>query len=268
MSALVSEWSFHKGGRADGIPVLFLHGFMGAGGDWTTIISGLEDIIYGIAPDLPGHGKTRADLLLLDFDSLADALAEFAVVHFARPPILAGYSMGGRVALYTALKHPENFPSLVLTSTTAGIADEPEREKRLLLDRARGEKLRASGLQAFLSEWYRQPIFESLRQRPEVAEAMAREKSDNDVESLAQVIVRLSPGRQPSLWAELSRWEKPALVIAGERDDQYCRLARQMAALFPRAELRIIPDAGHLVHRENPIDFATALKFFIAAYIL
>jgi 2-succinyl-6-hydroxy-2,4-cyclohexadiene-1-carboxylate synthase len=268
MSAFVSEWRYHKGGRPDGIPVLFLHGFMGAGGDWTTIISGLEDIIYGIAPDLPGHGKTRADLSRLDFDSLADALAEFAVVHLARPPILAGYSMGGRVALYTVLKHPENFSSLILASTTAGIADEQEREKRLLLDQARAEKLRASGLQAFLSEWYRQPIFESLRLRPEVAETMAREKSENDVESLAQVMVRLSPGRQPSLWADLSRWEKPALVIAGERDAQYCRLAQQMAALFPRAELRLLPDAGHPVHRENPIDFATALKFFISAYIL
>ena len=268
MSALVSEWSFHNGGRADGIPILFLHGFMGAGHDWTSVMSGMEDIIYGMAVDLPGHGKTRADLTLLDFDSLADALSEFAIVHFARPPILAGYSMGGRVALYTALKYPEKFSSLILSSTTAGIADGQEREERLLLDRARAEKLRTTGLRAFLSDWYRQPIFESLRLRPDVAEAMAREKSDNDVESLAEVIVRLSPGRQPSLWTELGRWIKPALIIAGERDVQYCRLARQMAALFPRAEWHIIPDAGHLVHRENPIDFAAALKLFIAAYIL
>ena len=100
------EWSLHKTGDTSGHPLMLLHGFLGSGRDWHPLQTQLPGWIHSVAPDLPGHGSTQVDLEELDFDSLAAALAKLARTEFDRPPVLAGYSLGGRVALYTALAFP------------------------------------------------------------------------------------------------------------------------------------------------------------------
>jgi 2-succinyl-6-hydroxy-2,4-cyclohexadiene-1-carboxylate synthase len=261
-------WHVHEGGVAHALPALFLHGFMGQGGVWLPTINQLQDRIQGVALDLPGHGRTTANLEKLDFDPLADAIAAFAIRHFERPPLLIGYSMGGRIALHTALRYPDQFAGLVLESTTAGIEDRDERARRRDLDRRRGEDLVKRGMEAFLEGWYTQPIYASLADRPELIESILHKKADNDPARLAAVMERLSPGRQPSLWHLLPLWRKPALIVAGERDEKYTAAARRMAQLIDGSILRIIPGAGHIVHLENHPEFMAALNLFLSSYRL
>jgi 2-succinyl-6-hydroxy-2,4-cyclohexadiene-1-carboxylate synthase len=123
-------------------------------------------------------------------------------------------------------------------------------------------------LQAYLTDWYEQPLFASLKRRPGLIESIIRKKLDNDPEKLAEVVVRLSPGHQKSLWNVLNQWDRPALIICGELDEKYCEIGRRMASLIEKSELRIISDAGHIVHLENNKDFVAALNFFLTTYIL
>jgi len=263
------QWHYLRPDKDDDkIPALFIHGFMGSGDIWRPIIEKFAGDIDAVAIDLPGHGRTKADLGQLTFDSLAQSLAEFAGERFSRPPHVIGYSLGGRVALYTALAFPDLFAGLFLESSSPGIDDKSEKTARMELDEQRAEKLRQMGMEGFLREWYTLPIYDSLKQNPELIEKIIARKKTGDAASLAEAMVRLSPGVQPSLWDKLPQVNHPVTIIAGERDAKYCDIARRMAAIMPTADLRIIPDAGHIVHFENRAEFVTALKFFLSAYIL
>lgn len=261
-------WHYYTDGNPDAAPFLFLHGFMGDGSVWLPIMKVLSSDVYAVAPDLPGHGKTKADLADLSFDVLTNALADFTAERFAKPPFVIGYSMGARVALYLARTHPERLSGLVLESPSPGIEDEKERRDRLELDKKRADDIRRMGLPAFLREWYRQPIYSSLVDKPDLIAKLIEKKSRSNAEMLAQTIVCLSPGVQPSLWHHLGHWQKPTLIIAGEEDRKYSDIARRMAAVMPTATLNIIPNAGHIVHLENFPNFSAALKFFVSTYIL
>lgn len=266
MSEMSVKWHCHEKGASDGIPVLFLHGFMAGGYVWLSTMEKIGDIAKCLAPDLPGHGQTVADLNQLDFDSLADAVVQLAGEKFDRPAVLVGYSLGGRIALHTALKYPEQFAALVLESATAGIESEEERQERLAQDSRQADALRQKGMKDFLKSWYQQPLFTSLK--PEMIERIITRKSENNPQLLAEVMMRLSPGRQQSLWSDLPKWRKPSLLIAGELDQKYCGAAVRMSMLLRRSWLGIVSGAGHIVHLENNVDFTAVLKNFLTKAIL
>jgi 2-succinyl-6-hydroxy-2,4-cyclohexadiene-1-carboxylate synthase len=50
----------------------------------------------------------------------------------------------------------------------------------------------------------------------------------------------------------------PALLIAGARDEKFVAINRRMAEAMPSATLCVIPDAGHIVHVEQPEAFLSA----------
>lgn len=266
---LTIRWNAHEMGDRSGIPVLFLHGFMAQGGIWLPIMRQLNHRFHSVALDLPGHGLTTADIRTLDFDNLSGAIVDYIDEHIKPPVILVGYSMGGRIALHTALNYPDHFSGLVLESAGAGIENAAEREFRLAVDEETADRLTESDLREFLKEWYRtQPIFSSLSNNPEMIESIINKKMANDPELLAGVMVRLSPGRQIPLWPRLHEWKKPTLIIAGELDPKYRDIARRLATEISGAGLEIIPGAGHIVHLENSKAFIATLKNFLSAYIL
>ena len=62
----------------------------------------------------------------------------------------------------------------------------------------------------------------------------------------------------------LPRMDMPALVVAGEEDAiTPPETARAMAARLPRAEVRVVPRAGHLSNLENPEAFDAALRDYL-----
>jgi pimeloyl-ACP methyl ester carboxylesterase len=101
--------------------VLFLHGFMGSSADWRESMAVLGDQTFSIAADLPGHGAS----LELAPDSYSVDGAARAVIGIldgleVDRPIVAGYSMGGRLALYLALRYPSRCAGLFLESASPG----------------------------------------------------------------------------------------------------------------------------------------------------
>ncbi|MEE9442058.1 MAG: 2-succinyl-6-hydroxy-2,4-cyclohexadiene-1-carboxylate synthase [candidate division Zixibacteria bacterium] len=268
MTELIKNWNFVTSGKSDKQPILFLHGFMGNANIWRNTIANLDNDFFCVAIDLPGHGQTRADLEYLKFENLADGLHNFVNTQFTKESILVGYSMGGRIALYTALKYPDTFKALVLESSSPGIEDEEERKTRLMRDEKDSAKMKSTDMRSFLTEWYRMPVFDYLNDFPDLKEKIINKKSSNDPQALAEVIVKLSPGTQPSQWSNLNQWTKPILIIAGEKDQKYCHIGKKMHAGLANSRLEIIPNAGHIVHLENHKDFMTVLKSFLASYIL
>lgn len=103
--------------HGDGLPLVLLHGGYGAGEMFAPILPALTRRRRVIAVDLQGHGRTADVNRPLRYESMADDIAALLRhLHLPEADVL-GYSLGGGVALRTAIQHPALVRRLVLVST-------------------------------------------------------------------------------------------------------------------------------------------------------
>jgi 2-succinyl-6-hydroxy-2,4-cyclohexadiene-1-carboxylate synthase len=245
--------------------IFFLHGFLGLGEDWFEITHDLSRDHFCVLPDLPGHGQSRelsghqSSDLAATSEAMVNLLDDLKIDRVT----LLGYSMGGRIALYTAIRYAHRVKALVLESANPGIEDDKERIDRAALDDLRADQIERKGVAAFVEQWYNAPLFDSLHHQPEKLALLKQSRLVHDPYALALALRGLSVGRQPSLWDEIVRLDIPTLVIAGASDKKYCDIANKMAALLPKCRRITIGDAGHNTHFEQPQEFLARLREFL-----
>jgi 2-succinyl-6-hydroxy-2,4-cyclohexadiene-1-carboxylate synthase len=196
-------------------PLLLLHGFTQTGRGWDEVARHLAGERYRpLAPDLRGHGAAGARRPI-DFESCVADVARLGGARFA----LAGYSMGGRLALHVALAHPDRVSRLVLVSATAGIEDPAHRAQRRARDGELATWMEAEGrlMTEVADRWAAQPLFAG--QTPEVAAAARADRLSNDPVHLAASLRGIGTGSMQPLWDRLGELEIEVMVVAGERDE-------------------------------------------------
>jgi 2-succinyl-6-hydroxy-2,4-cyclohexadiene-1-carboxylate synthase len=244
--------------------VLFLHGFMGSSADWRGVMTALGDRAFCIAVDLPGHGAS----LGLPPDAYTIEGATGAVIttldrlEIART-VVAGYSMGGRLALYLALRYPDRCAGLFLESASPGLESADERATRRAADELEAKRLESGDFEAFLRDWYRQPLFASLARDENLLGRTIGARRRNDLGELALSLRGMGTGSQPSLWGELEDLGVPAIAVAGVLDGKYAGFSSRMAGVSPRVEPAVIPGAGHNAHAEAPAEYVALLGRFL-----
>jgi len=233
--------------------LVLLHGFSQTGASWDPVRAALRAAPDPVlAPDLRGHGAASAvrpvslSAVLADLDALLAAGAA-----------LAGYSMGGRIALHSALAHPGRLARLVLIGASPGLADPAERAARRAADEALAARVEAGSIEAFADAWGALGLWAG--QPPAVAAAARADRLANDPAGLAAALRGVGTGAMEPLWGRLGELTMPAAVLAGERDPKFAALARRLAAGLPRATLRIVPGAGHALPLEAPDEVAAAI---------
>ena len=246
--------------------LVLLHGFTGSAASWGQQLDTLAECgLHIIAIDLHGHGqsdapKDPARYSIERHQHDIQAVLQAMEVHEAQA-ILLGYSMGGRIALYTAFSG--FFRALILESASPGIENPVEREERRRSDEALATSIEREGVPAFVERWERLPLFASQQTLPsEIKEALHAQRLQNNATGLAQSLRGVGTGVQPSLYAQLPTLHIPVLLIAGELDIKFTKIAQRMAQLLPQAQLHIVPAAGHTVHLEQPQVFTTLVKDF------
>ncbi|HEX9133978.1 MAG TPA: 2-succinyl-6-hydroxy-2,4-cyclohexadiene-1-carboxylate synthase [Ktedonobacteraceae bacterium] len=246
--------------------LVMLHGFTGSAASWghqsdTLASCGLRII----ALDLLGHGQSdapadpqRYTIERCQQDILA-ALQELGVSK--NQAILLGYSMGGRIALYTAFSG--YFRALILESASPGLDDPTEREQRRLSDEILAARIEREGIPAFIEHWENLPLFASQKTLPiECRQALHMQRLQNSAAGLAQSLRGVGTGVQPPCYARLPSLHIPVLLIAGELDTKFTAIARHMAQMLPQSQLQIVSGAGHTVHLERPKEFASLVGDF------
>jgi pimeloyl-ACP methyl ester carboxylesterase len=102
----------HGAGR----PLILLHGGLGSGEMFGPILPALAERHQVIAPDLQGHGRTADIDRPIDIRLMADDIAALIEHLGLDEPDVVGYSLGGGVALQTAIKYPAMVRRLVVAS--------------------------------------------------------------------------------------------------------------------------------------------------------
>ncbi len=250
-----------------GEPLVLLHGFTGSSVNWEGVTAVLAPHFRVITLDLLGHGRTdspsdparyRMERAAADLIALLDTLG-------VEKSALLGYSMGGRLALYTAVHHPRRISRLILESAAPGLANKTERSERRRRDNTLANRIEQEGIPAFVDFWENLGLWQSQKQlSAEMRLALRRQRLQNNPVGLANSLRGMGTGVQPSLWPRLGELKMPILLLTGALDEKFVNINRQMAAQIPTAHLEIVANAGHTIHLERPSTFQNLVLSFLA----
>lgn len=225
--------------------LVLLHGFTNTGASWDGVVAALPQRYRPQAPDIRGHG-TGGARRPVSLSGVIDDVAALAPGPFE----LAGYSMGGRLALHVALAVPDRVRRLVLIGASPGIADEGARaERRAADDRLAGE-VEQMTIEEFAKRWSATAVLAD--QPAAVQAAIGADRLRNTPNGLAAALRGLGTGALGPVWERLPELTIPVDLVVGERDVRFRATADQMEARLPRARVHVVPDAGHAAHLEAP----------------
>jgi pimeloyl-ACP methyl ester carboxylesterase len=243
---------YHVAGSPEprtGQRVLYVHGTGCSGTVWAPHMAAIADAHASVAIDLPGHGKSPGS----GFRGVADYA--YFVVELARTLgwdrfVLAGHSLGGAVALLSAIYHPELLAGLILVDTGARLRVDPA-----LLRDARGAAM-PGGVSGADRAW-----------------AFATDTP----QAVVDAVHSLTAGTDRSVtygdWIADDTFDvmprvrairAPTLVICGAQDRLTpVKYHRFLEAQIPGSRLTIIENAGHWVLWEQPEAFNRTVRVFL-----
>lgn len=231
----------------DGPVVVFLHGLGGSRTAWGPQLDALADDFRCVAWDLPGYGASPPAAGPLTFRALADAVAGLLDTLGVERAPLVGLSLGGMVALHTALEHPDRISGLALvdTSPAFGLDGTDPAEWRA----ARQAPLDAGLTPADFAEDVLRSVAGPGLHGPaldQAVTAMARIPADG-----LRAVIDLLPAHD--VRGRLGEITAPTLVVVGEHDvETPLAYSRTLADGIPDARLEIVAGAGHLTPAEDP----------------
>jgi 2-succinyl-6-hydroxy-2,4-cyclohexadiene-1-carboxylate synthase len=253
--------------RGAGFPLLLLHGFTGSAATWHPLVPHLGQTSTMIMVDLLGHGKTEAPVEWERYSILKSA-ADLKLL-LDRLTIekvdLLGYSMGGRLAITFAATYPDRVRKLVLESTTPGLITPEERDARCQQDTILAAKIQSEGVHAFVESWENIPLFQTQKNlSPNKREEIRKQRLANTATGLANSLLGMGTGSQPSWWSSLADFSFETLILVGEQDVKFYKIGEQMLFKLPNAKFLSIKNAGHAIHVEEPEKFGTIVSGFLS----
>lgn len=248
-----------------GEPLVFLHGFTGSSDSWQHLINEFQyhQLIF---IDILGHGKTDhpSDSFRYKMEEVVEDIIEILNRLSIQKANVVGYSMGGRLALSLAALHPNRVKKLVLESSSPGLKTEEERHQRVKSDQMLADEIIKGGIFCFVDKWEKIPLFSSQMKLPDQQKKRIRnQRLLNSEVGLANSLIGMGTGSQPSWWGALPDLNIPVLLLCGELDQKFCDIAKSMHELLPCSVLKEINDAGHAIHVEQPRIFGKIVNEFL-----
>ncbi len=219
--------------------VVALHGFLGCGADWDAVRTATSHDAEWICPNL---FSPSSDDLNVERNQGGKAW-------------LAGYSLGGRLALRWLVEEPERWHGALLLSVNPGnFQSDAERQSRRIADAAWAQAFQNDEWSSLMRRWNTQGVL--LGKKPP-----QRYEADFDRHKLAAALEHFSVADQST---DPSQLTLPLLWMCGERDQKFSSLLNSLrVANFPGG-FQIVPDAGHRLLHEAPHAVAEALDLLMA----
>ena len=228
------------------LPLLLLPGLMCDGTFWQPLADTLtcQVVDYGDANSIT---------------AMAEAVLSVAPKHF----VMAGHSMGGRVALEVARLAPERVQKIILMDTgylprqPGAVGDTEKAGRMALLDVATRQGVRAMG-----KEWVKGMVQPDRLNDAPLIEAILTMFERKTAECFARQQHALLT--RPDASSALRALRVPTLLLCG-RQDSWASVAQHtaMQVLAPHAQLSVIEDAGHMVLMERPEATIQVIRQFL-----
>jgi pimeloyl-ACP methyl ester carboxylesterase/putative sterol carrier protein len=252
--------------------VILLHGLGGTNASMLPTFQALSKRYRVIAPDNPGFGESGKPLRSYDPAFFVDWLRSFLDTLGIKTASFIGNSMGGRIAIEMALRHPERVEKLVLFAPSMAF-----RRFRQIVPLV---QLLAPQLAVFPIPLPRQQIVTTLKSMFSKPKRVEQAWYDAAVDeflrvfrsprariaffSAAKQIYLESPYGQTGFWERLPAMEPPALFVWGGKDWLVpAKFARHAESALPHARSLLLKDCGHVPQFELPHETHRAVLRFL-----
>lgn len=258
-------------GRADGTPLLLVHGTAAWSGTWFSLIPALNRAGYRvIAVDLPPFGYSDK-AVQMDFSRAAQARRLLAVLnhHGVDRAVVVGHSFGGGPALELALSAPTRVSQLVLVDAALGLDSRPA-PASLSCRASSIAPLRHTVLAATATNplWSRKLLASFVARKEAITPArLAQYRRPSSLEGATDALGawawHFACAREQGLSTDpagISRLQAPLTLLWGAEDTVTpVSQAHRLQALVPQSQLRVIDKVGHIPHIEDPAAFESLL---------
>ena len=254
-------------------PLLLIHGLGASKASWLTVVPELARRHRVVAIDLPGFGASSKPRGRYDAPWFAKHVLSFMEVTGLHESMVAGNSMGGRVAMELAMREPRMVRAIACLCPVAAFYERPflwaarmARPEAGIFAARLPRAYLADQLRRLFADpkrlhddWYEAAIDDFLQtwRRPTARLAF--------LASLKNIYVE-EPHGEAGFWARLAKLRVPALYVYGRQDVLISsRFGGRVAKALPEAKVEVWDDCGHAPQLEHPDRTATALLDFFAS---
>lgn len=245
--------------EGEGKHLIILHGFLGMSDNWKTLGTQFAENGFQVhVLDLRNHGRSFHSNEF-NYTVMSEDIVAYCNFHQLKKIDIIGHSMGGKVAMFLAINHPDLIDNLIVADigpkyyrphhqdileglNAVDFSVKPERNE---VEEILNKYIPDFGTRQFLmkSLYWKEPKQLEFRFNLEVF--------NKEIEQVGKAL------------PEEAHFEKPTLFIRGGNsryilDEDFEPIKNQ----FSNAEFQTIPNAGHWLHAENPkLFFEIVMKF-------
>ena len=251
-------------------PLLLLHGLGATKASWLTIVPSLARDYRVTVVDLPGFGASSKPNGRYTAPWFADKMYDFLDEIGHHRTLIAGNSMGGRIAMEMAMQRPERVDGIACLCPAAPFSRRPalqivrllRPELSVIASRLPRSQVVAGLKQLFAkpsrlhSTWYDAAVddFLSVWRSPKARVAFFR--------SLRNIYLD-EPLGETGFWNRLSHMQTPALYVYGKHDTLITHhFAHKIRRAVPHADVKVWADCGHVPQIEFPDRTLRAMTTF------
>ncbi len=239
---------------------------------WEPVIRELGDDFHCIALDQRGHGGSDKTAPSYTWHDTASDFQNFLEAMLLKHVIAIGHSSGATSIAVTAARKPELIERAVLIEPTlrsrvAG-AYSPERGQALI-ERTRSRRARWPSREAMRASLGQRPPYNSWTDEmlQLFVDHATVQNENGEVELLCTPEVEAqiySSFSNFDPWPDLPNLRQPVLVVHGSGPSMFPTTpAAELMAVLPNAQLVELPEGGHLILMEAPLQVAAAIKEFL-----
>ena len=259
------EW-----GTEGSTPMVMLHGLRGHGHSWDAFCGPMSRDYHILALDQ--RGRSESDWAP-DADYTTDAyvsdLAGIFETLKLSPAVLVGHSMGGRVTMAFTDRYPERVQKVIIVDIPPAHAPNMERIRAEIVGAPEEFDTFEDAMVHQRAENLR-PTDEVLRRRVKhQTKELPNGKIGWSYDSIIRERIRLAGegSAAEDLWPAWERIGCPTLILrADETDALTNEQAQRMLEVNKNAQLVRIHNAGHMMFEDNPEDFLSAVKAWLAPH--
>lgn len=267
MFTQVNDCNVHYEVSGAGKPLVLVHGTGADAQSFEDMIPLLSKDFRIYAYDMRGFGKTvRPPQVPLSTALWADDLAGLMEKLGVEQAAIAGWSLGGIVAMEFALRHPRRVSQLILIGSasplpTSAPTDRSGFETRRKLAEA-GASIEEIVEKTFeFSKSAYSPHV--VRNKPAAVEKLRQTLLRNDPRSYADVIRATRSDYGP----QLSEIGHPTLIIVGEDDSRTpVEMSAGLNKAIPNSYMKIMKNCGHFYGFEQPEETCRIMLNFLTAF--
>ena len=249
---------FHRDlGGAGNPPLVVLHGLLGSSRNWLTTGGDLAENYHVLALDLRNHGRSPHAAEMTYDVMVADVLAWMDARHLKRVTLM-GHSMGGKVAMLLACRHPERVERLIVVDIAPkDYLSNAHRAEFAAMNELRLDTLQSRGeaelrFEARVDDWAMRKFLVTNLER----DAAGGWQWQINLPALTAAL----PMLEKTSLAAADQFSGPTLFITGEKS-RYVQEGDRPAIErhFPGAHVEVIEDSGHNPHMEKREEFVQAV---------